>query len=126
MFDPNDYHRLINRIGSYSNLIILRNIWTAVDNIMNRSVGEFKNNYIELSKKLSLEIKENYLNSSQGFESADIYSLGLTDSLLLEWIKDKRYTLISIDSTLCDVVKIYDLNVIDMVKEKNDDLFHAK
>ncbi len=93
LFDEADYYKLTELIIDYSNLIILPNIWTEVDNIMNRSVGEFKNRYIEISKDLAKKIKENYLASSIGFESDTIYDLGLTDSLLLEWIKEKGHTL---------------------------------
>ena len=123
LFDEADFYKLIEIIKHHSNLIILPNIWTEVDNSMNRSVGEFKNKYVEICKELAREIKENYLASSIGFESDSIYDLGLTDSLLLEWIKEQGHTLISIDSKLCDIAKAYNLKTIDLIKDKNDFLF---
>ena len=123
LFDISDYDKLLYRIKELSNLIILPNIWTEVDNLMNKSVGVLKNRYIEVCKKLSFEIKENYLKSHLGFASPYIFNLGLTDSLLLDWIKNHDCTLISIDSKLCDIARAHNLNVIDMVKEKNDEIF---
>jgi hypothetical protein len=126
LFDESDFERLLARVGSFSNILILPNIWTEVDNLMNRTVGSTKYQYIELCKKLISEIKETYLESSIGFNQDLIQNLGLTDTLLLDWIKKNGYTLISIDSKLCDIAKAYDLQVIDLIKEKNDLLFNRQ
>ena len=46
IYEEKDFYNLLNIIGELSNLIMLPNIWTEVDNFLNRLSGSYKYAYV--------------------------------------------------------------------------------
>jgi hypothetical protein len=121
IYDRVDYEKLCNTIGTFENLVILPNVWTEVDNLLNACNGEHKNRYVLFLKHLSASATEKYIASHQAFHTPVIYDLGLTDTLLLSYaLQCDR--LITADSVLADYAKAYGCSVYDLKAEKRDRL----
>ena len=118
VFEASDFYRLLEEISDFSKVVILPNIWTEIDNLLKRN--RLRNSYIQLCKELTKKFKENYIQSEIGFGSHYVHPLGLTDVLILEQFRIKKATLFSIDSYLCDVARANNIQVVDLLKEKND------
>lgn len=119
IFNEEDFNKLNLAIKDLANLIIFPNVWTEVDNLLNK--GSFKDKYIQFCKENNNQIKEVYLPSALAFETPYIYKLGLSDSIILEWLKSNNSTLISIDTDLCDIARAHGIKVRDLVREKNNE-----
>jgi len=66
IYDEQDFYLLLSIIKDFSNLVILPNIWTELDNLLNNLTGDNKYKYCEILKRLSLETKEEYLETTIG------------------------------------------------------------
>jgi hypothetical protein len=101
--------------------VVLPNIWTEVDNLLNDFNGNYKEQYVANIKEILNLPSEKYIESQIAIESDCFYDLGLTDSLILYYSKECKL-LITSDSTLSDYAIAYGVSVYDMVKRKNEKL----
>mgnify|MGYP001380013045 CR=1 FL=1 len=121
IYEEQDFIDLLAQIGSFEKLIVLPNVWTEVDNLLNDFSGRYKDRYVE---EITMTIKsttEKFLESVKATESVGFFDLGLTDSLLLEHAKECNL-LITSDSKLSDYAVGYGVHVYDMVKSRNQRL----
>jgi hypothetical protein len=119
IYEEEDFYDLLNVIGKIEQIVVLPNIWTEVDNLLNDLSGSYKYVYV---KKITDTIKattERYINSLTGTTSPAFFDLGLTDSLLLEYSKECDL-LITSDSRLSDYALASGIRVYDMVKARNE------
>ncbi|MGB3587797.1 MAG: hypothetical protein WBA23_14715, partial [Tunicatimonas sp.] len=116
-----DFQKLFAVIRGLENLIVLPNVWTEVDNLLNNFLsGNFKWPYIKVVRESISKTSEKYLNSELGVNSDYFIKLGLTDSLLLELAKNCDL-LITADSDLSDTAKAHGIAVYDLKEERNKD-----
>jgi rRNA-processing protein FCF1 len=102
-------------------LIILPNVWTEVDNLLNNFGGDQKFKYIKIIIETIKSTSEKFIDSIKGAESESFYDLGLTDSLILDYAKECDL-LITSDSTLSDYAIANGIKVFDVVKNRNERL----
>ena len=121
IYSEQDYEDLLTVIGDLRRLVVLPNVWTEVDNLLNSLSGNYKWPYIDLMKELTTQTTERYLSSKSGTDSPYFISIGLTDALLLELGKDCDL-LITSDSDLSDRAVANSINVYDLVKRRNENL----
>lgn len=121
IYDEADFRELLYVIGDLEQIVVLPNIWTEVDNLLNSFSGNYRHQYINIVTKLIKETSENYIESKTGTECHSFYDLGLTDSLVLEQAKSCKL-LITSDSKLSDYAIAYGIQVYDLVKSKNNKL----
>lgn len=119
IYEETDFDDLINIIGKIENLVVLPNIWTEVDNLLNNFKGNHRYTYIEKIKDVIKSTSEKYISSSTATSCDTFFSIGLTDSLVIEEAK-KCDLLITSDSSLADYAKGYGIKVYDMVKARNE------
>lgn len=120
IYDEEDFNELITVIGDINQLIVLPNIWTEVDNLLN-NFSSYKYLYIQKLIKTINESTEKYLESNLVTNENSFYDLGLTDSLILKYAKNCRL-LITSDSKLSDYAIANGISVYDLVKMKNERL----
>jgi rRNA-processing protein FCF1 len=118
IYEPQDYYDLLRIIGNFENLLILPNIWTEVDNLLNNFTGEQKYHYVLKFTEIVKLSTEKYVATINSAEAASFYDLGLTDSLLLILAKENKLLMTS-DSTLSDYAIASGINVYDIVKNRN-------
>jgi rRNA-processing protein FCF1 len=121
IYDEDDFYELLNKIGDLGQVIILPNVWTEVDNLLNNFSGNYKYSYISTITNLIKGSTEIYISSDTVVEQPVFYNLGLTDSLILEQAK-KCQLLITSDSRLSDFAIASGIAVYDMIKAKNEKL----
>ncbi len=114
-----DFYGLLSVIENIEELVVLPNIWTEVDNLLNNFTGEYKSQYIQKITEIIKTSSEKYLSSEKGTESYSFYNLGLTDSLILECAKSCKL-LVTSDSSLSDYALSRGIKVYDMVKVRNE------
>lgn len=119
IYDEQDFYNLLSRIGDFSKLVILPNIWTELDNLLNNFQKDYKYKYCGIVKKLSKEITEIYIETNIGTQSDWFYKLGLTDSLIIYHGKNCNF-IITGDSTLADLARANQIIVYDLVEERNN------
>ncbi|MDQ1088488.1 MULTISPECIES: PIN domain-containing protein [unclassified Siphonobacter] len=118
IYDEEDFQLLLQVIGDLNQLVVLPNIWTEVDNLLNNFGGTYKYPYLERITEIISVTSEKYLDSVSGTKTHSFYELGLTDSLILEYAKECKF-LITSDSKLSDYATASGIKVYDMVKQKN-------
>jgi len=118
IYTKQDYHNLVIIIKDLKNLLVLPNIWTEVDNLLNRFAGHYRWTYLTQIREIMSKTTEKYLQSTTGSKSPYFDYVGLTDSLILEIAKDCEL-LITSDSMLSDYAIANNIVVYDMVKERN-------
>jgi rRNA-processing protein FCF1 len=121
IYEEQDFVDLLDVIGSFDKLIVLPNVWTEADNLLNKFSGHYKDKYIENLTKVIKGTTEKFLESIIATGSGGFYDLGLTDSLLLEYGRECKL-LITSDSTLSDYAIANDIKVYDMKKSRNQRL----
>jgi predicted nucleic acid-binding protein len=119
IYEEEDHTNLLKIIKSLDRLIVLPNIWTEVDNLLNNFSGNYRWKYVQAFRKLIQLTSEKYIPSSIGTENAHFLSIGLTDALILELGKECDF-LITSDSKLSDFVKAEGIAVYDLVKIRNE------
>ena len=117
-YNRNDFSDLLAVIKDFKNLIVLPNVWTEVDNLLNNFSGDYKWIYIQQVITIIKESTEKYLHTKLGFENDAFWDLGLTGSLLLDIGKECDFIITS-DSKLSDYALANGLKVYDLVKIKN-------
>ncbi|MBX2968668.1 MAG: hypothetical protein KF803_04810 [Cyclobacteriaceae bacterium] len=121
IYEEQDFNDLISVIGSIDKLIVLPNVWTEVDNLLNDFGGEQKYEYITRTIDTMKLSSEKYIESIKAVQSYTYYDLGLTDSLILECAKDCDF-LVTSDSGLSDYAIANGVLVYDIVKNRNERL----
>lgn len=115
-----DLLKIIRKAG-WRKILVLPNVWTEVDNLLNRLAGSYKWPYIKLVRKLLEQTNERYLTSESGAHGIYFANVGLTDSLLVELGKECEL-FVTADSSLSNIATANGINVYDIVQRRNEDL----
>ena len=118
IYEEQDYYDILSIINKIEDLVVLPNVWTEVDNLLNGFNGNHKYLYIENITTVIKKSSEIFLNSIIAVESDSFYNLGLTDSLLLELAKECEL-LITSDSSLSDQARAKGIKIFDVVENRN-------
>lgn len=122
IYEVEDFEDLLSVIGDIKNLVVLPNVWTEVDNLLNTTFSSnYKYQYIEKLTQTIQLTTEQYLTTIQATKNPHFYDLGLTDSLLLDYAKACKM-LITSDSKLSDYAVAYGIPIYDVVKRRNERL----
>jgi rRNA-processing protein FCF1 len=121
IYDEKDFHALLTVIKNLDNVVVLPNIWTEVDNLLNSFKGKYKTLYVESITQTIKTTTEKYIESKTIENKFEFYDLGLTDTLILEFSKECEM-LITSDSELSDYAVANDIKVFDLKKWKNERL----
>lgn len=121
IYEEEDFYNLLNTIKSIESIVVLPNIWTEVDNLLNKFTGNYKDLYVQKVIETIKLTSEKYLKSHSVENNYAFYDLGLTDTLILECAKDCEM-LITSDSMLSDYAIANGIKVYDMKKLKNERL----
>jgi hypothetical protein len=121
IYEKEDFHKLLDVIGSIDKVVVLPNIWTEVDNLLNHISGSYKFQYIEKITSTIRATSEEYLKSSTVNENPNFINLGLTDTLILDFAKRCDF-LITDDSRLSDFACANGILVYDMKSIRNERL----
>ena len=119
IYEEQDFDDLVSLIGNIENLVVLPNVWTEVDNLLNGFTRGHKEKYIEQITNTIKFTTEKFLESKTATVSYGFHDLGLTDSLLLEYSKECEL-LITSDSSLSDYAIANGITVYDLVKNRNN------
>jgi len=115
-----DYVDMMTEIEDTSNLVVLPNVWTELDNLLNGFTGDHKYIYLQFLIDTIKKSTEEYLETSEIEDSLDLlYDLGVTDVILLKHAK-KCSSFITGDSALSDYAKAYGIKVYDIIRIAND------
>ncbi|SMD45380.1 hypothetical protein SAMN00777080_4029 [Aquiflexum balticum DSM 16537] len=118
IYEEEDFHNLFAMIHDIKDLIVLPNVWTEVDNLLNNFQGNLKSTYIFKITQVIKNSTEKYIESIKATEEYAFFDLGITDSLLLSYA-EKCDLLITSDSKLSDYAIARGVKVYDMVLERN-------
>ncbi|RPA68370.1 hypothetical protein EF405_11950 [Cyclobacteriaceae bacterium YHN15] len=118
IYDEEDFNKLLLVIDDIDRLVVLPNVWTEVDNLLNNFKGNLKNTYIFQIVEVIKSSTEKYIETIKATEDYAFYDLGITDSLLLSFA-EKCDLLITSDSRLSDYATSRGINVYDLVLERN-------
>ncbi len=119
IYEEQDFHDLISFIGDIQHLVVLPNVWTEVDNLLNGFNKSHKDKYVEELTNIIKLTTEKFLESETATKSYGFFDLGLTDSLLLEYSSECEL-LITSDSSLSDYAIANGIRVYDLVKNRNE------
>jgi len=118
LYTKKDYYFLLNILADYDKIITSPNIFTEVDNILNRITGEDKYKYLVLVKTIYKQTIEKYIKTETVAQNWFFDTLGITDSSILMMAKDCEL-LISGDSSLCDYAKSLNIKIFDFKEYLN-------
>lgn len=121
IYEEQDFHDLTGRVAALDNLVVLPNVWTEADNLLNDFRGNHKYQYLQEIAGLVKLSTEKYIESKAVVDSPEFFDLGLTDSLLLTYAVECDL-LITSDSALSDYAIANGIEVYDMVKSRNQRL----
>lgn len=121
LYDEHDFYELVSLIQDFEKLVILPNVWTEADNLLNRDSRGYKEKYVMEAAKLISRTKEIYIASETAVSDSRFFDLGLTDTLILHQAAQCEL-LITSDSKLSDYATAWGVRVFDMVKNKNERL----
>ena len=121
IYSHKDFEQLLEVIVDFKNLVLLPNIWTEVDNLLNRMPGRHRYTYVQTLMMLTKETTEQFLQSKVAIESPSFFDLGLTDSAILEVARECELLMTS-DSKLSDHALALGINVYDLVAVRNSRL----
>jgi rRNA-processing protein FCF1 len=119
IYEEQDFADLLQLIGDFKNLVVLPNVWTEVDNLLNGFNRGHKESYVIHITNTINSTTEKFLESQNAVKNISFYDLGLTDSLLLEYSKTCE-VLITSDSNLSDYAIANGIKVFDLVKNRNN------
>ena len=119
IYEKQDFDELLLFIGDIKKLIVIPNVWTEVDNLLNNFNRGHKESYIKQITNIIKLSSEKFIASLNAVESNGFFDLGLTDSLLLEYAKECD-VLITSDSQLSDYAIASGVKVFDLVKNRNE------
>jgi len=118
IYNEQDYYDLLNIIGDFKNLIILPNVWTEVDNLLNNFKGERKFYYHNVITEIIKLSTEKHIYTIDAINTVPFFNLGVTDCLLLILAKQNSL-LITSDSSLSDYAIANGIKVYDVVQRRN-------
>ncbi len=118
IYEKQDYDDLVFLIGKFENLVVLPNVWTEVDNLLNNFKGDYRYLYIEKLTETVKLVSEQYIPTLGATDDPAFVDLGVTDTLLLQAAKECQL-LITADSALSDYAIANNILVHDMVKNRN-------
>ncbi|PSK99823.1 hypothetical protein [Cecembia rubra] len=118
IYDEEDVNNLLLVVEDLNQLIVLPNVWTEVDNLLNSFTGNLKSQYILRVTELIKESTEKYIETIEATKQYTFFDLGITDSLLL-YYADNCEILITSDSRLSDYAVSRGIKVYDLVLERN-------
>lgn len=121
IYEEEDFYNLLAAIKSIESIVVLPNIWTEVDNLLNKFNGGYKDLYVAKMINTIKITSEKYLESHLVENNNAFYDLGLSDTLILEFAKECEM-LITSDSALSDYARAFGINVYDMKELKNERL----
>lgn len=121
IYDEEDFRGLLYVLGDLGQVVVLPNVWTEVDNLLNSFSGSYRYSYINTISALIASTTEKYIPAATVTDRYEFHYLGLTDSLLLEEAKNCQL-LITSDSKLSDYAIASGIEVYDLVKIKNEKL----
>lgn len=121
IYEKQDFYDLLDVIEKFENLIVLPNIWTETDNLLNNFTGSQKVTYVQKITETLRASSEKYIHSIKATEAPSFYDLGLTDSLILNCAQECDL-LITSDSNLSDYALANGIKVYDMIKVRNEKL----
>lgn len=121
IYDENDFYILLEVIKDVKSLVVLPNIWTEVDNLLNKFNGQYKTQYVQKIIQTIKDTSEKYIESQSVENNYAFYDLGLTDTLILEYAK-KCKMLITSDSQLSDYARANGTVVFDLKELKNESI----
>jgi hypothetical protein len=121
LYTKEDYYYLLNILADYDRIIASPNIFTEVDNILNRITGEDKYKYLVLVKTIYKQTIEKYIRTETVAQNWFFDALGITDSSILMMAKECEL-LISGDSVLCDYAKSLNIKTFDFKEYLNSKL----
>ncbi|HBL75208.1 MAG: hypothetical protein A2W90_06025 [Bacteroidetes bacterium GWF2_42_66] len=121
IYDEQDFYTLMEVIKDIKTLVVLPNIWTEVDNLLNKFTGAYKTQYVQQIIQTIKESSEKYIESHTVENNYAFYDLGLTDTLILEIAKECEM-LITSDSQLSDYARANGVTVFDLKEFKNKSL----
>jgi hypothetical protein len=75
------FRDLLAIIGSLERLVVLPNVWTEADNLLNKFTKSDKDRYIWQIAEVINSTTEKFMESVKAVKSGAFYDLGLTDSL---------------------------------------------
>lgn len=119
IYEEEDFYNLLEVVHDIRELLVLPNVWTETDNLLNDFSGNYKYPYILKLTELLKATCEKYIESIDATLSESFFDLGLTDSLILDCAKDCKM-LITSDSKLSDYATARNIKVYDMVRARND------
>ncbi len=119
IYEEQDFLDLVSFIGDLNKLVVLPNVWTEVDNLLNNFGRNYKEKYVEELTKIIKSTTEKFIESETATKSFGFFDLGLTDSLLLEY-SSQCELLITSDSSLSDYAIANGIKVYDLVKNRNE------
>lgn len=121
IYEEEDFYNLLSAIENIESIVVLPNIWTEVDNLLNKFTGNYKDLYVQKVIDTMKNTSEKYLKSHSVENNFAFYDLGLSDTLILECAKNCKM-LITSDSMLSDYARANGINVYDMKELKNEKL----
>jgi rRNA-processing protein FCF1 len=121
VYEEQDFNDLVSIIGRLDKLVVLPNVWTETDNLLNNFGGDQKHQYIVKTIETMKSTTEKFIESAKAVEHYAFYDLGLTDSLLLQYAMECEL-LVTSDSTLSDYAVANGVKVYDMKKNRTDRL----
>lgn len=122
IYDNKDFNDLVSIIGSFEQLVVLPNVWTETDNLLNSFSGDHKYVYIQKIKDLIKGTTEVFVPTIEATKIDFFYELGVTDCSLLTYAKQCKLFITS-DSALSDYAIASNIVVYDLVKNKNSRLY---
>lgn len=105
-------------IEKIENIVVLPNIMTEVDNLLNDFSGNWKYLYITQLITLIKSASEEYLHSDVAADNQFFQAIGITDSLILD-LALRCDALITSDSVLADYARALGIDVMDLVELRN-------
>lgn len=118
IYDEEDFNNLLLVVEDLNQLIVLPNVWTEVDNLLNSFTGNLKSQYILRVTELIKKSTEKYIETIEATQQYTFFDLGITDSLLL-YYADNCEILITSDPRLSDYAVSRGIKVYDLVLERN-------
>lgn len=118
IYEVQDYLDLVQVVGELSELVVLPNVWTETDNLLNGSLPRRKWEYISVVKQVVAKTTERFLSTQTAVNSSAFFTLGITDSLLLHY-GAQCDLLITSDSALSDLAIAKGIKVFDVVANRN-------
>lgn len=112
IFNIEDFYTLSEIFKFFAKVVTTLNILTEVSNLSNQLPGEIKSSYFSLFAKHLIRLEENYITSIKVSSLKHFKSFGLTDSGIIDLVKDK-YLVLTDDLRLTAYLRNAGIDVIN-------------